>query len=154
MYQMAMYEILINWCVYSLTCCINAIRVFHFFMNIVIIWYGNMKLCICCIALFISSPIWICYLIKMSMCYDIHALVLVCYSIFHVCHDIWYSSLIYFGISLYVIILIRNFHHIVHFDKCKCTIWLWLKLFELDTSNELSSSFWYCQRGRDLDCTS
>ena len=39
----------------------------------------------------------------------------------------------------------------VHFDKCKCTIWLWLKLIELDTSNRLSSSFWYCQRGRDLD---
>ena len=88
---------------------------------------------------------------KMSICYDIHALVLVCCSTFHICHEIWYSSLIYFGISLYVIILIRKFHHIVHFDKCKCTIWLWLKLFELDTSTEFSSSFWYCQRGRDLD---
>jgi hypothetical protein len=26
-----------------------------------------------------------------------------------------------------------------------------LKLFEHDTSNRPSSSFWYCQRGRDLD---
>jgi len=34
----------------------------------------------------------------------------------------WYSSLIYFGISLYVIILIRKLYHKVHFDKCKCTM--------------------------------
>ena len=39
----------------------------------------------------------------------------------------------------------------VHFDKCKYTIWLGWKLIELDTSNRPSSSFWYCQRGRDLD---
>ena len=128
------------------------LKIMHFgSIQINIVWIIMLCLCICCIALFISSHIWICYLIKMSMCYDIHELVLVCYFTFHVCHDIWYSSLIYFGISLYVIILIRKFHHIVHFDKCKCTIWLWLKLFELDTFNGLSSSFWYCQRGRDLD---
>ena len=39
----------------------------------------------------------------------------------------WYSSLIHFGISLYVFILIRKLYHKVHFDKCKCTMWSLIK---------------------------
>ena len=127
MYQMTMYEILISWCVYSLTCCINTIREFHFFMNIVI-WYGNMKLCICCIVLFISSHILVCYLFTNVDVFQyswVGLWIVVLHFMFY--HDIWYSSLIYFGISLYVFILIRKLYHKVHFDKCKCTMWSLIK---------------------------
>ena len=52
-----------------------------------------------------------------------------------------------------------NFVDLINRLNFCCSYWFtkiqlvlaWLKLFEHDTSNRPSSSFWYCQRGRDLD---
>ena len=81
-----------------------------------------------CIVLFISSHILVCYLFTNVDVFQyswVGLWIVVLHSMFY--HDIWYSSLIYFGISLYVFILIRKLYHKVHFDKCKCTMWSLIK---------------------------
>ena len=100
--------------------------VFHTYMLlwiILFVWIIMLCLCICCIVLFISSHILVCYLFTNVDVFQYSLVglwIVVLHSMFY--HDIWYSSLIYFGISLYVIILIRKLYHKVHFDKCKCTM--------------------------------
>ena len=106
------------------------------------------------VALFcLFRPIfWYVTCLQMSMCFNTHELVygllfyIPCFiMIFGIRH--WYI-LAYLCMYLY---WLGIFIIYVHFNKCKCTIWLGSKLIELDTSNRSSSSFWYCQRGRDLD---
>ena len=115
------------------------------------VWIISYDYAFSCVVLFISSHILVCYLFTNVDVFQ-YSWVGLWIVVLHSMFLSWYFGIRHWYILAYLCMYLYwlgIFIIYVHFDKCKCTIWLGSKLIELDTSNRLSSSFWYCQRGRD-----